>query len=389
MANGGRSLVQMLAAQADPTAGQNVLTQVQQGVQTGLQLATLEDQVNKQRDQAKAQKLQVENQQAAFLEKGFNQIKNAASDSAAKRKAKLFQQSAARAGIQISDDFLADASEQRDRLGVILKGLAEIQTNPNINPEQKSEILQQAFQQIQQDGSFSEVFTAAQGLARMQATQAQRQEVRAEKREFKLSQQLVKTQNDFEKRVKGERSRLEGVTSIKSLLEAGGPISQNVAQFQIARLAQGAGVLTDKDVQRLGGSRALKNRIESFVSTITEGKPLTPSDTKELLEIVNLFDQRLNEQLQTKAESFARGRSKALGETEERILEVLDVAPRETAATLAEGAPEGSPPPPAADPLEDFIATEKLSPEQAQALRAAAQQAPVVQEEPIQPPQFP
>lgn len=333
-----RSLSQMLLSQAQPTAGQGVLTQVQRGISTGLELATLEEQVDQQRNQAAAQRLQLENQKLTFIQKGFNQIQTAGSDAAAKRKAKIFKQAAERAGIPVSDDFLADATERRADISVITKGLAEIQTNPNITPEQKSQITGEALGIIAQDGGFSEAFTSAQGLAQMQARQTAQEETREARAGVQLSRNLVKAQNDFERRVKNERTRLEGISTIKGLLESGGAISQNVAQFQVARLAQGAGVLTKADLEALGGSRAVRNRVESAVSVLTEGKPLTPRDTAELLEIVTLFDTRLNEQLQDKAQSFARGRSKAIGEEPGRILEVLDVAPVPTEQALAEGA---------------------------------------------------
>lgn len=323
-----RSLSQMLIAQADPAAGQDAFTQAQQGVRSGIQLATIEQELDEQRIAAQTQKLQAENAKVNFMQTGFNRIATASSPAAAKRRAKQLEISAKRAGIFFDPEFLAESVERQADLQMISQGLGNILADPNVSVEDRSKIIGESLQIIGQEDGFSKAFSTVQNIQQAQARTEERVEVREERREQKLSTNLVKAQNDFEKRVKGEKQRLEGVGTIKGLLESGGAISQNVAQFQIARLAQGAGVLTDKDISRLGGSRALTNRVESFVDTIVAGKPLTPSDTKELLEIVNLFDTRLNEQIQTKAQSFAEGRGKALRQSAESILEVLNVAPQ-------------------------------------------------------------
>lgn len=378
-----RSLAQMLLADQGGGSG-DVLTQVQRGVSTGIQIATIEEQVDQQRAATATQKIQAETAKLNFLQKGFNSIVTATSDAAAKRKAKLFQNAAQAAGITIAEDFTIDAAEQREKTQVLNKGLAEILSNPNITPEQRSAILGETLNMISQNGTFNDAFTAARSLAQLQSQQQARQETREAQAQTRLSTNLVKAQEDFEKRVKNERQRLEGVSTVKSLLETGGPISQSVAQFQIARLAQGAGVLTDRDVQRLGGSRALQNRVESFVNTILEGKPLTPSDTAELLDIVNLFDTRLNEQLQEKAQQFAEGRAKALKQPVGEVLDVLNVG---VAAAVPEGAPDlaGQQPQQPLD-VEGFIEQRNLSPEQAQQFRqAVGQQQPQVAEQPAAP----
>jgi len=379
-----RSLSQMLlAGGGQPGGGTNVFTQAQRGIQTGLQLARAVEGIDAQRAQAKTQRFQAETAKLNFHNKGIDSIITATTPAIAKRKGKLYFNSSKNAKSPISEGFIAELIEQPERAFEMKADVEFILANPSLSAKQKSALTQDLFKKFAEENGFREVSLVAKQVRQALEKQTARKETREARREARetraevtLSKSLVKAQTDFEKKVENERRRLEGVSTIKALLESGGPISQNVAQFQLARLAQGAGVLTDKDITRLGGSRAIRNRVESAVRTAVEGKPLTPADTAELLKIVNLFDTRLNEQVRTKASSFARGRSKALRETEARILEVLDIVPptQELADTV---------PPTGPLDVEAFIKSKNLSTEQAQAFRQAIQP-PVAAQEPPQ-----
>lgn len=90
-----------------------------------------------------------------------------------------------------------------------------------------------------------------------------------------------------------------------SLAAQGNAIAAEAAKTQIARLSGEVGNLTEQDVQRFGGSKAISARLEQAATQLASGT-LTPQNQAYLMQIVSAFKTALTRQKQLIASSFAK-----------------------------------------------------------------------------------
>ena len=97
-----------------------------------------------------------------------------------------------------------------------------------------------------------------------------------------------------------------------NLAKNGNPISAEAAKTQIARLAGEVGVLTDRDVERFGGSKAITARVAQAAQQAQDGT-LTEENAKYLQGIVDAFRTAVTNQKRERAKVYVNRLTKAKG----------------------------------------------------------------------------
>lgn len=85
--------------------------------------------------------------------------------------------------------------------------------------------------------------------------------------------------------------------TLRGLIEEGNPISLEMAKSELAKAAEGGGRLTDEDVARLGGSRALKEQARRFAYLQRTGEGATPKDTYFMMRVADILEERARKNL--------------------------------------------------------------------------------------------
>lgn len=85
--------------------------------------------------------------------------------------------------------------------------------------------------------------------------------------------------------------------TLKSLIQENNPISLEMAKSELAKAAEGGGRLTKEDVERLGGSRAIKDQARRFAYLQKTGKSLTPKDRKDMMRVAQILEERARKNL--------------------------------------------------------------------------------------------
>jgi len=144
----------------------------------------------------------------------------------------------------------------------------------------------------------------------------------------KQKERLAGIQNEFEKKdgYQNAKIKLESAQEINALLNTGSPISENIAKTKVARIANGVGVLTDKDVDRVGGSQDVISNAKRVFERANTGKMLA-EDVRDLKEITRVFEAIAKENLKLEAERFAKQKSSYVNMTQQQIIESLNIQP--------------------------------------------------------------
>lgn len=85
--------------------------------------------------------------------------------------------------------------------------------------------------------------------------------------------------------------------TLRGLIEEGNPVSLEMAKSELAKAAEGGGRLTDEDVARLGGSRALKDQAKRFAYLQRTGEGATPKDTYFMMRVADILEERARKNL--------------------------------------------------------------------------------------------
>lgn len=78
--------------------------------------------------------------------------------------------------------------------------------------------------------------------------------------------------------------------TLKELIAKNNPIALEMARSELAKIAEGGGRLTDKDVERLGGSKAIDELAKRFVYLQKNKLPATEKDRYYMMEVANALD---------------------------------------------------------------------------------------------------
>jgi len=120
----------------------------------------------------------------------------------------------------------------------------------------------------------------------------------------------------------GMLKRYDESASAKSLLTAGqmvglkdgkpayeyNQIAGEAAKTSIMRMTGEVGTLSDGDIRRMGGDKSVKNVALRIFSVVFDGNPLTPKDRRNLMQIVDLYEEvtagKIQEIIKSNADSF-------------------------------------------------------------------------------------
>lgn len=117
---------------------------------------------------------------------------------------------------------------------------------------------------------------------------------------------------------KTAKKQIEAIDAAIQFQEAiklgeGNPIAGQYAIFTLAKSADNGGRLSDQDVERFGGSKALKARIDQIAQTAKLGT-MTKENIDFMKEIAEVMLNTNRKLISQKAASFSKGRNKLIGD---------------------------------------------------------------------------
>jgi hypothetical protein len=165
-------------------------------------------------------------------------------------------------------------------------------------------------------------------LQRLREENASKERIDATKSSEKTSKedraliQIDKTlRNDF--LVKQRSEQLQYASNTLALLNSGNPVSNQAAKTQLARLSGEVGVLTDRDVERFGGSKALLAKMNQKVTEMTTGK-LSKENQAFLVDVATAFYTAAQRSLNERLNIIATGQSEAFDVPLDRITPLVN-----------------------------------------------------------------
>lgn len=135
---------------------------------------------------------------------------------------------------------------------------------------------------------------------------------------------IGKVQTDFnkDKDVVKANAGLAAAEDAEELLDVNNPITSEAVKTSLARLSGEVGVLTDQDVSRFGGSKAVSSRIQQSLQQMYDGK-LTAQNRQFMKEIITAFKNARNRQIDKSRQKYADQAAKRLDIPYEEALEYL------------------------------------------------------------------
>lgn len=122
--------------------------------------------------------------------------------------------------------------------------------------------------------------------------------------------------------VKNYTDQLGYAGNTVSLLMSDNPVANQAAKTQLARLSGEVGVLTDADVSRFGGSKAVMSRAKQAAQEALSGK-LTPENRSFLLAVAQRFEENARFKLDERLTNLAQGQSTAFGIPYENVMPLV------------------------------------------------------------------
>ncbi len=342
------TLTEALGAQSIPQIDAG--TKTMEGMKTAMNLA-------EQAQGLEANKVKVaemkEQMETAQYNKALNSLHTLARTrpDIAKRMVGKVKENLNKAGIAIDDSVLevmASDDSYKQRMLSAYSALSGKATNP----EARSKGLQalsdygmfdKAFETILSSEQFDERLKSQEKIASSKAeadlAKSQAKLAAAEDRAAKadaranygmgkdVSQALFAAKKNFDQKIKEDLASRASAIEAESLLSAGGAISDEAAKSKVARMFE-KGVLTDEDLGRLAGSKALYERGKQFVQSMMSGK-LSDENRADLYNIVKTLKPLLDEKIMETAKNEARSMKsiyRELGIPEERFTEAFDVS---------------------------------------------------------------
>jgi len=85
--------------------------------------------------------------------------------------------------------------------------------------------------------------------------------------------------------------------TVQEFLIEGNPVAIEMARSELAKAAEGGGRLSDADVERLGGSKAISEQIDRFSYLQQTKKPATPKDIVFMQRVADILEQKARKNL--------------------------------------------------------------------------------------------
>lgn len=96
--------------------------------------------------------------------------------------------------------------------------------------------------------------------------------------------------SDIYKKATGTLTSVAGVDDLLVQANSGNAAAANFARKELAKMAEGAGRLSDMDVEMVSGSPSIKSKIKRFANLQRTGVPLTKEDILELKEVARILE---------------------------------------------------------------------------------------------------
>lgn len=187
----------------------------------------------------------------------------------------------------------------------------------------KEAVLQAKYDQMaSKEKMFDEKMSMAEKLADAkkiaeEAKTAAKEDKKKKETENKYLIQIDKTlRNDY--LVKQRSEQLQYAANTLALLHSDNPVANQAAKTQLARLAGEVGVLTDRDVERFGGSKALLSKLNQAIAETTTGK-LSKENKAFLTDVADSFYKAAQNSLNDRLDIIAAGQSEAFNVPIDRI----------------------------------------------------------------------
>lgn len=293
----------------------NALDDVQKGIGTGMQLATVQEDVANKRLQVDRQKQQIETSKFNRMFSIMDRAMKVNSPKARSRVLKAMQTQGRQMGLEISDGFINDLNDREDAQTAARK-LLPLARQLSGNPEMQASVAQAMADEFGVDGMIELSSQIGQASAR--------QDVRAEKKEQTRANILTKAQSTFRSQNKKSFESLNAATSARTLLSQNNPVADAAAATQLARLSGEVGALSEGDKAAFGGSRALLDSIFRSIEQLKTGK-LTAEDRARMVQVVDAFERSGRANLTGAANAFSEGIAKANRNQDLTASDVMDI----------------------------------------------------------------
>ena len=167
------------------------------------------------------------------------------------------------------------------------------------------------------------------------ATDLRRQEA-LDKREMARQKRVedlsLKTQDKLFSVAKKSFDALDSSRTLKDLIDAGSPISDEAIATFAARSTGEVGNLTEAEREAFRGSKAVLSRVRRFFSRGLTGR-LPDEDRKQLRTLANILEKGAARGVEKKARGLAKGRARAVKDIDEEEL-FQQLLPSEVATAL-------------------------------------------------------
>lgn len=135
------------------------------------------------------------------------------------------------------------------------------------------------------------------------------------------------------RKIRDQKSAAE--RGISMLAEAAtNPVAAEAVKSMLARASGEVGAMTDQDIARFGGSRALAARATQAAAQLATGR-LTEENRRFMTQVAEAMQRSADTALASRAKTLAKSRAKASGIDEADILDMLGYAPEPEAPSAA------------------------------------------------------
>lgn len=316
------SLAETLAAQPNPQFGEGLMD----AVKTGIGLAQSKQQLEMQKQQVTAQKEALAQQQMNGLGNRLRAAAFSTDKAIFESRLKQAKAYADQSNIPFNEQAFRDLYGNDQTRLVLQNGIRDVMTGKvPVKPEEFLGVIgsQEGLYNWGEAGIIKNSDTQNkneqamellnQKLAHRAELDAAKAETAAAKTEYKQGKDVAEAVNkakaDFDKAVNDDLQALGQADKAESLLLSGGSIAGEAAKSVVARMFE-KGVLTDADVSRLSGGRALVDQGERLVQKMYDGK-LTAEDQKQLLKITQTLKPVLQNKIRDRAKREAIAKEKA------------------------------------------------------------------------------
>ena len=211
--------------------------------------------------------------------------------------------------------------------GMVLMGHAANEAGDIVTNREKFDV-----ETRQKDRALDIADTSARAKANMNGLDLQEKQLSVLGKAEQITQPKIKElRNDYDKKNAPIESGLNAINNIDSLMKQPfNPASQKALLYNIARLFNGTGVLTDKDLKAVEGTGNILDKASGYIKQIMSGTPLNKNQLDSFMTMINGM-----------GDGMQKSRKTILKETMERAkqdgVDITSVVGEDMAKLLATG----------------------------------------------------